>query len=211
MGGSSAAGAASEGAGAESTRSNPPAARPDITRLVADHHAELYRYAFRLCGSAVDAEDLTQQVFLTAQMRLGQVRSAETARSWLFTILRNAYLKHALRRAPIPAASLDLDLNTVPEDLPHDLEIDGEQLQLALNHLPDEFKLVLLMFYFEGCSYRQIAQRLNLPAGTVMSRLSRAKSHLRSVLLELPARTVASAGAAGGRAPRQGIGAGPEN
>jgi RNA polymerase sigma-70 factor (ECF subfamily) len=53
-----------------------------------------------------------------------------------------------------------------------------------LNELAPEFKVVLMLFYFEDCSYRDIAQRLGLPAGTVMSRLSRAKSHLRARLVE---------------------------
>ena len=61
-------------------------------------------------------------------------------------------------------------------------DIDREQLQAAINELPDEFKLVLLSFYFEDCSYREIAARFDLPAGTVMSRLSRAKNHLRARL-----------------------------
>ena len=64
-----------------------------IARLVVDHHADVYRYAYRLAGSSVDAEDLTQQTFLAAQLKLAQLRSSDTARAWLFTILRNCYLK----------------------------------------------------------------------------------------------------------------------
>ena len=60
--------------------------------------------------------------------------------------------------------------------------INREELQTAINELPDEFKLVLLLFYYEDCSYLEIAERLGLPAGTVMSRLSRAKGHLRARL-----------------------------
>ncbi|MEK6233406.1 MAG: RNA polymerase sigma factor, partial [Planctomycetales bacterium] len=64
---------------------------PDVAQLVSDHHAELYRYAYRLTGSVNDAEDLTQQTFLQAQANLHQLRDRERARSWLFTILRNCY------------------------------------------------------------------------------------------------------------------------
>jgi RNA polymerase sigma-70 factor (ECF subfamily) len=71
-------------------------------------------------------------------------------------------------------------------------------LQAAINELADEFKLVVMMFYFEGLSYRQIADQLHLPLGTVMSRLSRAKGHLRARLFETDERPAAS------RPPRAG-------
>ncbi len=153
----------------------------EIARLVVDHHAEVYRYAFRLSGSVVDAEDLTQQTFLAAQLHLAQLRSAEKARSWLFTILRNCYLKSRRRLGPLPAANLELDVNEIPANAVVD-SIDREQLQTAINGLPDDYKLVVLMFYFEDCSYRDIAVRLGIPLGTVMSRLSRAKGELRGRL-----------------------------
>lgn len=162
----------------------------DINRLVADHHAVLFRYAYRLTGATADAEDLTQQTFLLAQTRLDQVRCEESARSWLFTILRNAYLKTLRKRTPLPAASLELSLESIPEVAREESLVDPEQLQLALNELPDEFKTVVLMFYFEHCSYREIAERLALPLGTVMSRLSRAKSHLRTQLFPVEPRRV---------------------
>ena len=158
---------------------NPPV---DLTRLVAEHHAVLYRYAYRLSGSAADAEDLTQQVFLVAQARINQVRSPENVRAWLFAVLRNAWLKSHRRAEPLLAGNLELSLENIPEEPPEESQIDREQLQQALDGLPAEFKTVLLMFYFEECSYREIAERLDLPIGTVMSRLSRAKSHLRTRL-----------------------------
>jgi RNA polymerase sigma-70 factor (ECF subfamily) len=156
----------------------------EIAALVDEHHATLYRYAFRLTGSALDAEDLTQQTFLAAQVKLAQLRDAKSSRGWLFTILRNCYLKSLRRRWPVTAGSLELDLNGIPDELPHTEEIDRDALQAALDELPPEFKVVLMLFYFEGCSYKEIAQRLRLPTGTVMSRLSRAKGHLRARLLE---------------------------
>ena len=141
-----------------------------IARLVVDHHADVYRYAYRLAGSAVDAEDLTQQTFLAAQVNLGQLRSAEAARSWLFAILRNCYLKSRRRRLPVNAASVEIDVNEIPAPTTAS-PIDRERLQAALDELPEEHKLVLLMFYFEDCSYREMAAQLDVPLGTVMSRL----------------------------------------
>ena len=156
----------------------------DIGQLVALHHESLYRYAYRLTGSAPDAEDLTQQVFLTAQTKLVQVRDAQCVRSWLFSVLRNCYLRTFRKRLPIPVANLELNIDSIPEEGAEDDGVDRERLQIALNELPDDFKMVLLLFYFEECSYLQIAERLELPIGTVMSRLSRAKSHLRVKLYE---------------------------
>jgi len=154
----------------------------DIVRLVGDHHQAVYRYAYRLAGSGPDAEDLTQQVFLKAQQRLGQVRSSESVRSWLFTILRNCFLKSCQKRRPVPACKLSLNVETIPERIPDELVIDREQLQAALEELPPRYRVVLTMFYYENCSYREIAERLEVPIGTVMSRLARAKGHLRSRL-----------------------------
>ncbi len=158
--------------------------RMDVAQLVADHHRAVYGYAYRLSGSVHDAEDLTQQVFLVAQQKLGQLRKMESVRGWLFAILRNSFIRTQQRRHPVPAASLRLNLDTIPADTPNEGDIDRERLQQALNGLPDAFRVVLVMFYFEDCSYREIAKELNLPIGTVMSRLARAKGYLRSRLFE---------------------------
>jgi RNA polymerase sigma-70 factor (ECF subfamily) len=156
---------------------------PNIAELVEKYHQAVYRYAFRLSGSAADAEDLTQQAFLAAQQKLGQLRKPESARSWLFTILRNCFLKSVRRPGHLLASSLELDMDSVPEEVPKEGDLDAELLQKSLDELPENFRLVLVMFYFEDCSYREIAEKLDLPIGTVMSRLARAKGHLRSKLL----------------------------
>jgi RNA polymerase sigma-70 factor, ECF subfamily len=150
----------------------------DCARLVRDHHAALYRYAYRLTSKVQDAEDLVQQTFLVAQQKLGQVRSPDTARAWLFTVLRNVYLKACCRSQGSPLVGLEIDLSVLVQETPTE-PIDREALQQALGELPAEFRVVVLMFYFEDQSYKQIAEALNAPIGTVMSRLSRAKAHLR--------------------------------
>jgi RNA polymerase sigma-70 factor, ECF subfamily len=157
----------------------------DIAALVAEHHQAVYRYAYRLTGSVADAEDLTQHVFLTAQQRLGQLRSAGSASSWLFSILRNRFLKNCQKRRPIDAASVRLNVDSIPAEVPEDGLIDGERLQEALGRLPEQYRLVVAMFYYENCSYREIAEKLDVPLGTVMSRLARAKGQLRAQLLEM--------------------------
>jgi RNA polymerase sigma-70 factor (ECF subfamily) len=163
---------------------------PLLSQLVAEHHAAVFRYAYRLTGSSADAEDVTQQTFLIAQQKLDQVRDADRVGHWLLAVARNAFLKMNRRRTPLPAGGLEIDVNTVPDPATTDAaatgsdeEIDPATLQAAIDELPDEFRIPVLMFYFEEASYRDIAEQLDLPPGTVMSRLSRAKSHLRRRLM----------------------------
>lgn len=158
--------------------------RLDLTELVVAHHRGLYGYAYRLAGSAADAEDLVQQTFLVAQQKLDQIRDASAARSWLFTVLRNNYLKSRQRRVPLGESALEAPLEEVPQHGVDDSPIDEERVRQLVGELPEEFRLVIAMFYFEELSYKEIATELELPAGTVMSRLSRAKQHLRNKLLE---------------------------
>jgi RNA polymerase sigma-70 factor, ECF subfamily len=156
---------------------------PDVAQLVAKHHQAVYAYAYRLAGSVHDAEDLSQQVFLVAQRKMGQLRNMDSAKAWLFAILRNCFLKDRMRRRPALAVDLPLNMETFPSSPPRE-GVERDRLQDALDRLPDGFRLVVVMFYFEECSYRQIAERLEIPIGTVMSRLARAKGHLRSMLFE---------------------------
>jgi RNA polymerase sigma-70 factor (ECF subfamily) len=101
----------------------------------------------------------------------------------LFSILRNAYLHRVRAERQQPVVSLEAvgDLaGPLPEALP---EIDPERLQQALNELPESFRTPIILYYFEDFGYRDIAEQMDLPLGTVMSRLARAKAHLRSRLL----------------------------
>ncbi len=179
----------------------------NLARLVAEHHEAVYRYAYRLTGSVPDAEDLTQQVFLAAQEGLEQLRRPESVRSWLFTILRNRFFNTCRREQPMAATSVGVDLDTLPS--PENGEpIDSARLQEALGGLGPEFRVVLAMFYFEQRSYREIAEALQLPMGTVMSRLARAKRHLRARLFE-PEEAEKAAGPNGHNGARGGPHASP--
>jgi RNA polymerase sigma-70 factor, ECF subfamily len=164
---------------ADGTRPASTTAAMDLTALVRAHHAAVYRYACRLCGCPTEAEDLTQQTFLLAQQRLHQLRDPDRACCWLFAILRNCYLKSIRKTRPQTMENVDWIAQQCPVETPQLDQIDGIQLGAAVAELPDDFRLVLLMFYFEELSYHEIAQELDVPIGTVMSRLSRAKGHLR--------------------------------
>lgn len=160
-----------------------PSLQGEIARLIGEHHRALYRYAFRLAGRVADAEDLTQQTFVVAQQKIHQVRDPAKVRPWLYTVLRNCFLKSRRKQRPASAGDLELDIDAVAEPLPAAEQIDRRELQAAIDALPDEFKLVVVMFYFEECSYKEIAAKLEVPMGTVMSRLARAKGRLRRQLL----------------------------
>ena len=157
-------------------------ARPETTQLVLDHHREIYAYAYRLCGSIADAEDLSQAVFLTAHEKLDQLRDLENVRGWLYAILRSHFLKLCRKKRPVPAATLEMNFDELAGPVDSPVDIDRESLQNALAALPDTHRMVLVMFYFEQCSYQEIAERLETPMGTVMSRLARAKARLRAEL-----------------------------
>lgn len=159
---------------------------PSLADLIRDHSAPLYRYAYRLAGQATDAEDLVQQTFLVAQQKLHQLREADRALAWLFAVLRSCFLRTRRKRLTlIDEEHYPLDaIASQPGGESSDAWIDREALQFALSDMPDEFKLVVLMFYFEDLSYKDIAAQLEIPIGTVMSRLSRGKAHLRRCLAE---------------------------
>lgn len=159
-------------------------AQMDLGSLVGQYHGDVYRYAYRLSGNQSDAEDLAQQTFLIAHERFDQLRDPDKAAAWLFAILRSCYLKSRRRRRPVAAANLELDVEAIPDIVSEEEEIDSDLLQLAIDELPEEYKLVLVMFYFEECSYKEIAAKLSIPIGTVMSRLARAKGRLRGRLYQ---------------------------
>jgi RNA polymerase sigma-70 factor, ECF subfamily len=165
-----------------------------LSELAHLHYALLYRYAYRLCGSVEEAEDLTQQAFLTAHRRLHQLREPSSAKAWLCAILRNTFLTRAVSKQSLRHIPLHVTAEPA-EELPPDAAVDSEELQQILLELPEEFRSPLILFYFEEFSYKEIAGQMGVPIGTVMSRLARAKSFLRRRLAATP--TAASTGVVG--------------
>ena len=173
-----------------------------LADLVERYYALLYRYAYRLTGSAADAEDVTQHAFMTAYAKWDQLQDKTKAKSWLFTIARNAYLKDI--RGPGCVNTAALDEFPAPTKVGTD-DFDSEQLQNALHELPEEFRTPLILFYFEEFSYKEIAEQMDVPVGTIMSRLARAKGYLRQRLAPAQPVTIAHrrpAAAPSGPGPR---------
>jgi RNA polymerase sigma-70 factor, ECF subfamily len=160
-----------------------PSQQPDLTRLIEDHYEIVYRYAFRLSGEEADAEDLTQQTYLIAQSKLHQLKHPEAARSWLCSILRHLFFKSQSHGPTISLESVCEPEDALGEQLPP--EFDSAALQQALNEIPEEFRNALVMYYLEELPCRRIAEVLDVPLGTVLSRLSRAREQLKRKLIAL--------------------------
>ena len=150
----------------------------EISQLVDQHFESVYRFAYRLSGTSHDAEDISQQAFLDAQRKLDTLREPDKVRAWLFMIVRNLYRRRIRDQATHGEVALEVLVEPAGEERVEQ-SLDSESLQQVLNSLPEEFRSVLLLFYFRELSYREIAEQLNVPIGTVMSRLSRGKQQLR--------------------------------
>ena len=163
---------------------NRPANRRWVREWVEAFYLPMYRYAYFLSGSHNDAEDLTQEAFCKAQMSWKQLRQPDHPRPWLFAILRNCFLRQ--RRDEQSARQVPLDealAQSVEDSSP--LESSVAELQAALNELPEAYRTPIVLFYFDDFTYRDIADHMEIPIGTVMSRLARAKAYLRTRLEHL--------------------------
>ena len=153
-------------------------------RWVRDHAAELYRFAYRFCGDRDVAEDLVQETFYEAWKSLGSLRHEDRARAWLYQILRHRYarLRRTESRTPlhVPLDSVEPAPSHAPSVT--DSSIKHDALQTALNGLSDRVKVPLLMVFMEGQTCQEAADLLDLPLGTVLSRIHRAKRRLRELL-----------------------------
>jgi RNA polymerase sigma-70 factor (ECF subfamily) len=155
---------------------------PDaLIRALLAHVPGLRRYAAALAGNAADADDLVQDCIERALVRQDTLREPDSLGRWLKTILHNLYVTKLRRRraasVPIEDFAEDLALSVPPED-----QGQIRDLVRALGALSVEHRQVLLLVSLEGLSYREVAEVLDIPIGTVMSRLARARERLRSLL-----------------------------
>jgi RNA polymerase sigma-70 factor (ECF subfamily) len=152
-------------------------------QLVDAHYAPLYRFALSLARNGSDAGDLVQQTFFIWATKGHGLRELSKAKSWLFTTLYREFLRG--RRRDSRSSSLeDLppDREPAAEDIDRVARIDSASVMTALQTVDETFRAPLTLFYIEDMSYQEIADALEVPIGTVMSRLSRGKSQLRAAL-----------------------------
>ena len=154
--------------------------REAFGRLVDRYQASVYRVVRGVMGDAAEAEDVVQEVFLKAYEGLRRFRGEAGLFTWLYRIAVNESLRAGRRRRPLAP------LEAVPEiEAPvSDVEDDGpslKDLERLLRKLPDEFRTVVVLRDLEEMSYRDIADTLEIPIGTVESRLFRARQELRAL------------------------------
>jgi RNA polymerase sigma-70 factor (ECF subfamily) len=151
--------------------------------LVSMWYESLYRFAFSLTRSDADARDLTQETFLRLARKAAQIEDKSRCKSWLFSTLYRAFVdarRWLNRYQHVEVSAADHEL---PAHLPTAGEgLDAEAARVALLRVDEIFRTPLVLFYLEGHSYLEIADILGVPAGTVMSRLSRGREMLRHLL-----------------------------
>lgn len=155
-----------------------------FSQLVDAHYAPLYRFALSLARNSSDAGDLVQQTFFIWATKGEALREMSKAKSWLFTTLYREFLRG--RRRDARATSLE-DLppgeqDIAAEDVDRVAKLDAATVIAALQSVDEVFRAPLTLFYLEDLSYLEIAEALEVPIGTVMSRLSRGKAQLRAAL-----------------------------
>lgn len=160
---------------------------PDFKQLVDAHYQGLYRFAQSLCRRDGMAEDLVQQTFLQWARKGHTLRNLDKTKTWLFTTLYREYLAIHRREQRHEHVEFEPDLHGGCEDIPEPAPVvDCATLHRALADLDEHYRAPLVLFYLRELSYREIAETLGLPIGTVMSRLSRAKDSLKRILLQAP-------------------------
>jgi len=167
--------------------------RASFEREALVHLDSLYRVALRLTGNPADADDLVQETILKAYRAWHQFEQGTNAKGWLLTILRHAFINEYRRRTRHPE-TVDLDAiepYSVFEDLQEedpqgaffDRIVDDEVLR-AIDGLPEQFRETVVLSDVEGLSYEEIARVLDVPVGTVKSRLFRGRRLLQGKLYD---------------------------
>lgn len=156
----------------------------DFEAVVEAHSASLYWFALSLTRNEAEARDLTQETFYIWAKKGEQVRETSKLRAWLLTTLHREFLRGKRRARQFP----HLEVASVEHELPavtpaHIQRLDGQAVIDALLDMEDIYRAPLLLFYFEDYSYKRIAELLDVPPGTVMSRLARGKDILRRLLV----------------------------
>ena len=167
----------------------------EFERIALVHLDTIYNSALRMTGNVPDAEDLVQETFLKAFRFFHRFRKDSNCLAWLFKIMKNSYINRFRQKArePITVSSDPAgpeqnmiyfeprDTTGGPEEEVFGKLLDDE-IEQAIQALPEEFKLVVLLSDIEGLQYKEIADILGCPIGTVRSRLSRGRSLLRKQL-----------------------------
>jgi len=161
---------------------------PALRQRMESVRPKLFRTAFAWCGNRDLAEDLAQDALVKALMKVGQLRSVDALEGWVFRIMANLWRDHLRRDRPTdPVDDVDVKTDETPEKLNSQRQTI-DRVRSALAQLPDNYRVTLTLVDLEGFSYAETAEITGVPAGTVMSRLSRARKQLANLLKEPAAR-----------------------
>ena len=163
----------------------------DFEKLALPLLDPLYNFARWLSGDPDEARDLVQETFVKALKGLGTFKEGTNFRAWMFRILRNTFLtsRSGLERRSTEQADEEGlgESAATNEDTPEEALVrraDVEVVRKAIAHLPAAFQEVLLLADIEEMKYQEVAETLDIPIGTVMSRLARARKQVREHILE---------------------------
>jgi RNA polymerase sigma-70 factor (ECF subfamily) len=156
----------------------------DFDELVDRFYPMLYRFALSLARNEPDACDLTQHTFSVWASKGHLLRDPSKVKSWLFTTLYREFISTRRRENRWPKEEISSVENELPAAAPETVDVlESGQVMAALQSLDETFRVPLVLFYLKEHSYEEIAQILEIPIGTVMSRLSRGKQKLQQAFL----------------------------
>src|SRR6266478_5337991 len=156
----------------------------DFEQIVAEYYESLYKFAFSLTHAEADACDLTQQTFYIWATKNHQLRDRSKVKSWLFTILHREFLttrKRALRFPHFELTEANEDLPIISPEIVN--KLDAARALEFLRQVQEPYRAALSLFYMNDYSYKEIADILEVPLGTIRSRISRGVAQLQQSIL----------------------------
>jgi len=157
----------------------------DFEQIVSQHYESLYRFALGLTGKEADACDLTQQTFYVWATKGDQLRERCKLRAWLFATLHRGFLGIRRRAERFPQVELsDAHEDFLTDSVETASTLDSAKILECLGQVEEPYRAALSLFYLEDYSYKEIAEILAIPLGTVRSRISRGVRQLRHSILE---------------------------
>ncbi len=148
---------------------------------IVEQIPRLRRYARALTGDSHSADDLVQDTLERAWSKLYMWRRGSDLRAWMFSIMHNTFINH-IRKNKIVTVSMDDDVLEIPTRATQEDDLHLRDLTAAISKLAYEYREVVLLIGLEQMSYEDVAKVLGIPMGTVMSRLSRGRGKLRSLM-----------------------------
>ena len=152
--------------------------------IVSQHYEPLFRFAMSLTRMEAEAWDLTQQTFFLWATKGHQLRDLTKVKTWLFTTLHRTFLAMRRRQRRFPHDDLDTASEQLPAFLPEFAnQVDSSHVLSALGKVEAVYQAAVALFYIDQLAYKEIAAILEVPVGTVKSRISRGIMQLREILL----------------------------